>query len=142
LEWDHEVELEGGGKAKETDFDRGVAFLNWKVEHGMKTPGSEALVGLPDVLLAVLLDWRDHRRCGWVFPNAEGRPWVGGGPGYKHLDQLKALANRAGIEHATWKLFWPGTQESQLSANDFSPQTICHTHGSRDGATAGVGFSS
>lgn len=105
LEWDAEVGLEGGGKAKEIDFDLGVAFLNWKIEHELKTRGSEAPVGLPDALLEVLREWRQYRTCGWVFPNRDGKPWTGGGPGYKHLDQLKTLAKRAGIEHATWKMF-------------------------------------
>jgi integrase len=105
LEWDREVLLEGGGKAREVDFRLGVAFLTWKSEHGLKTAGSEAPVGLPDVLRNVLREWEQHRTCGWVFPNTEGKPWTTGGPGYKPLDQLKALAKRAGIEHATWKMF-------------------------------------
>jgi integrase len=105
LEWDREVNLAGGARAKEVDFGLGVAFLNWKSEHGLKTAGSEAPIGLPDALLAVLRDWKQHQRCRWVFPNADGNPWTSGGPGYKHLDHLKALATRAGVKHATWKMF-------------------------------------
>src|SRR5262249_20259375 len=43
--------------------------------------------------------------CEWAFPNADGKPWRAAGPGYRHLDQLKALAGRAGVGHATWKMF-------------------------------------
>jgi integrase len=105
LEWDREVPLHGGRKAKEVDFEEGIAFLNWKVEHGLKTKGAEAPVGLPDILLVVLQEWRGRRTCRWVFPNTAKKPWTTGGPGYKALDQLKALAKRAGIGHATWKMF-------------------------------------
>jgi integrase len=93
LEWD------------EVDFNLGIAWLNWKVEHDLKTEGAEAPVGLPDALMTVLKDWKKHRRCKWVFPNAENKPWTTGGPGYKSLDQLKSLAKRAGMNQATWKAF-------------------------------------
>jgi integrase len=105
LEWDGEIELKGGDKAKEVDFERGVAFLFWKIEHGLKTPGSEAPVGLPDRLVEALKEWKRIRTCKWVFPNERHKPWTGGSKGNKHLDQLKEVAKRAGIPHATWKMF-------------------------------------
>jgi integrase len=40
-----------------------------------------------------------------VFPNADKKPWKRGGPGCRHIDQLKELAKRAGIQDATWKKF-------------------------------------
>jgi integrase len=89
----------------EIDWDRGVAWLHFKVENDLKTEGSQAPFGLPDRLLTVLREWEQDRTCTWVFPNSSGKPWVTAGPGYKHLDQLKALAKRAGLEHATWKMF-------------------------------------
>jgi integrase len=93
LEWD------------EADFHQGIAWLNWKIEHGLKTAGAEAPIALPDALLAVLREWQKDKRCQWVFPNADDNPWTTGGPGYKSLDQLKALAKTAGVEEATWKMF-------------------------------------
>jgi integrase len=126
LEWDREVPLAGGGNAREVDFDRGVAFLCWKVEHGLKTEGSEAPLGLPDALIAVLREWKERRTCNWVFPNSHGTPWTSGGEGYRPLDQLKELAGRAGIGHATWKMFrhsltthgkqWFGLSKEQMAA--------------------------
>ena len=89
----------------EIDLTLGIARLNWKIEHGLKTQGSEAPVGLPDALVRILGEWMQLQRCRWVFPNANGNPWNSGGPGYKHLDQLKALSKRAEIPHATWKMF-------------------------------------
>jgi integrase len=104
LEWDKEIDV-GNGVAKELDLDLGVAFLNWKIEHGLKTAGSEAPIGLPDALVTILRGWRRRKTSNWVFPNSDGRPWIGGGPGYRHLDQLKSLAERARVGHATWKMF-------------------------------------
>jgi integrase len=89
----------------EIDLDTGVAHVNFKIEHGLKTKGSEAPVGLPDALLVVLRDWQSDQMCSFVFPNSRKKPWTGGVQGTKALDQLKDLARRAGIEHATWKMF-------------------------------------
>ncbi len=87
------------------DWHNGVAYLFFKIENDLKTEGSEAPFGLPDALIPILQDWKRYGTGPWVFPNSEGKPWTSGGPGYKPLDQLKALAKRAGIEHATWKMF-------------------------------------
>ncbi len=93
LEWD------------EIDWEAGIAWLNFKIEHDLKTEGAEAPIGLPDVLIEKLREWSSFRRSRWVFPNAEQKPWVTSAPGYKPLDQLKELAKRARIEHAIWKMF-------------------------------------
>ena len=91
---------------KEIDFAEGVAWLNAKIDNQLKTQGSEAPVGLSDGLIPVLSDWKERATCNWVFPNTTNQmPWTGGGPGYKSLDQLKAMAKRAGVEHATWQMF-------------------------------------
>ena len=79
--------------------------MNHKVEHGLKTEGSQAPVGLPDALVSALREWQPDRTCKYVFPNSRKKPWTGGSRGTKHLDQLKDVAKRAGIEHATWKMF-------------------------------------
>jgi putative mRNA 3-end processing factor len=76
---------------KDVNWDSGVAWLYFKVENDLKTEGSQAPFGLPDRLLAVLREWEKEKTCTWVFPNSSGKPWVTAGPGYKHLDQLKAL---------------------------------------------------
>jgi integrase len=93
LEWD------------EIEWEAGIAWLNFKIEHDLKTEGAEAPIGLSDALIERLRDWQEHRTCHWVFPNAAQKPWVTSTPGYKPLDHLKALASRAGIAHATWQMF-------------------------------------
>ena len=93
LEWD------------EIDWEAGIAWLNFKIEHDLKTEGAEAPIGLPDALIGTLRDWQRYQTCRWVFPNAKQHPWVTSTPGHKPLDQLKALAGRAGVDHATWKMF-------------------------------------
>jgi len=94
LAWDRDVDLE-----------KGIAQLRHKQANQLKTQSSAAPVGLPDVLVEVLREWRQEKTCAWVFPNSSGKPWATSGPGYKPLDQLKALAGRAGVAKATWKMF-------------------------------------
>ena len=90
---------------KDLDLDAGVANISFKIEHGLKTESSANYVGLPDVLVSVLTDWKNQRSCDWVFPNAVGHPWSGGQPGTKPLDRLKELAVHAKVGYATWKMF-------------------------------------
>ena len=92
-------------KWTDLDFDEGIAIFNWTPQHRVKTEGSEAPVGMADVLVEVLREWQKHKKCEWVFPNEANMPWTSGPPGYKSLDQLKAIAKGAGIDHATWKMF-------------------------------------
>jgi integrase len=90
---------------QDIDFEQGVAWLYFKVENDLKTEGSQAPFGLPDPLLAVLREWEADKTCSWVFPNTEQKPWKSGGPGYRPFDQLKGLAERAGVKDGNWKRF-------------------------------------
>jgi integrase len=93
---------------KDIDFERGVAWLYFKVENDLKTEGSQGPFGLPDRLLAVLRAWKDDPAridCSWVFANSRLKPWKGGAPGYRPFDQIQALGTRAGIEGANFKRF-------------------------------------
>jgi integrase len=90
---------------QDVDWDQGVAWLFFKVENDLKTEGSQAPFGLPDKLSTVLRAWEADRKCSWVFPNSDLRPWKTGGPGYRPFDQLKELAGRAGVKDANWKRF-------------------------------------
>lgn len=120
LAWDRDVDLE-----------KGVVWLRHKAANQLKTASSAAPVGLPDALVAALREWQKEKTCAWVFPNSSGKPWATSGPGYKHLDQLKALAGRAGIAQATWKMFrhafsTHGKQRFGLSAEQVRAQ-LRHT---------------
>jgi integrase len=93
---------------KDVDFDRGVAWLYFKVENDLKTEGSQAPFGLPQRLLAVLREWKedeDRIDCSWVFANSRKKPWKGGAPGYRPFDQMQELGVRAGIKGANFKRF-------------------------------------
>lgn len=90
---------------KDIDWDKGIAWLYFKVENDLKTEGSQAPFGLPERLLTVLREWEKEKTCTWVFPNRDQKPWKTGGPGYRPFDQLKALAERVGVENANWKRF-------------------------------------
>ena len=106
------------------EWDVGVANISFKIEHGLKTEGSENPIGLSDELILVLRDWQKRQTCNWVFPNKRNRPWTGGSKGDKSLDHLKELAKRAGIDQANWKMFrhsltthgkhWFGLTEEQI----------------------------
>ena len=90
---------------KDIDFDRGVAWLYFKVENDLKTEGSQAPFGLPAKLVKVLRDWKKDETCSWVFPNTQMKPWKTGAPGFRPFDQVQALGERAGVKGANWKRF-------------------------------------
>lgn len=85
------------------DVDLAAGML--RVEPGarrLKTRAAAAPVPCPDALLAVLAAWRP--RCGseWVLPGVRKLgPWVGGMPGRKPTDRVKALGREAGVEGLT-----------------------------------------
>jgi integrase len=127
------------------EWDVGVANISFKIEHGLKTDGSENPIGLSDDLISVLQAWQRLQTCNWVFPNKWKRPWTGGSRGDKPLDHLKKLAKRAGIEHANWKMFrhtltthgkqWFGLTEEQVRAQlrHTTTETQRHyTHGDKE----------
>jgi integrase len=90
---------------KDIDWERGIAWLYFKVENDLKTEGSEAPFGLPDRLLNVLREWEKEKTCDWVFPNNVKKPWKTGAPGYRPFDQLQALGERAGVKNVNFKRF-------------------------------------
>lgn len=87
------------------DWERGIAWLYFKVENDLKTEGSQAPFGLPEKLLAVLREWQQEATCNWVFPNSRLKPWKSGAPGYRPFDQLQDLGKRAGVSDANFKRF-------------------------------------
>jgi integrase len=83
-------------RVEDLDLDEGFVFVSPRAR--LKTSASAAPVPLPDRLVPTLREWVP--RCGgtWLFPGArrEG-PWVGGSPGYRPLDRLRAAGEAAGI---------------------------------------------
>jgi integrase len=127
------------------DWETGTANINFKIDHDLKTQASDNPIGLPDVLIGVLRRWEGRKTCEWIFPNSRQRPWTGGPTGMKPLDQLKALARRAGVPHANWKMFrhtltthakhWFGLSAEQVKAQLRHTTTRTqeiYTHGDRE----------
>jgi integrase len=83
-------------RVEDLDLARGFVFVVGRSR--LKTEASAAPVPLPDALVPVLRDWLPRSGGTWVFPGArrEG-PWVGGAPGYRPLDRLRAAGEAAGI---------------------------------------------
>ena len=91
-----------GLKVGDIDFRERVIVVKSRSRRRLKTRASAAPVGIPKELMPVLTRW--VKRCGseWVFPGKRGLvPWTGGSPGYKPLDQIKALGERAGVRGLT-----------------------------------------
>lgn len=106
--WSHVIDL---------DLDTGIVFVVSRASHRLKTAGSEKPVTIanPGVSIPILRDWKLHRldapplfdrpRSAYTFPNVRTMtPWTNGGPGTSPLDRLKAVASRAGIEHANYQM--------------------------------------
>jgi integrase len=61
---------------------------------------------LAEVLAAYLPEVPAHRPgTEFAFPNADGGPWLAGGPGRRPLDQVRALGERAGVPGLTIAAF-------------------------------------
>jgi len=91
-----------GLKVSDVDFTERVIVVRSRRRRRLKTRASAAPVGIPNELQTILARW--VKRCGseWVFPGKRlAVPWVGGSPGLKPLDQIKALGGRAGVPGLT-----------------------------------------
>lgn len=68
-----------------------------------KTLASAKPIGLNETLLDVLASWLPEAGSYWAFPQLRDRakPWTGGGPGSRPLDQVKRLGEDAGVPGLT-----------------------------------------
>lgn len=88
------------------DFDlRGLVFLVRPNERRrLKTRKSRREVVLPVELVPILDRWLPEGGSRWAFPGARRKsPWVGGSPGRKPLDELKAAGERCGVKGLTFQ---------------------------------------
>jgi len=86
------------------DLDARMASVVSRVGSRLKTEASAAPVPMPDALVGILAAWIPHCGSIWLWPNAEhSGPWIGGSPGHKPLDRLKALGERAHVRGLTWQ---------------------------------------
>jgi|GEM_PF-1161236 len=86
---------------EDVDFANHVLFVN-PLRRKLKTKASAATIPMHPDLEALLRVWVRRARSEWVIPNVgRNRPWTGGPPGHKPLDQVKLLGKRAGVEGLT-----------------------------------------
>ena len=69
---------------------------------GLKTRASAARIPLAGPPRPVLEAWLPRTRSEWLIPGVWRRgPWLHGAPGYRPLDQLRELGQRAGVAGLT-----------------------------------------
>jgi len=88
------------------DLDRRILSIEPRITFRPKTKKSAAKLPIADPLAEVFSLWLP--RCGgeWVFPGVRLRqPWRGGPPGYKPLDEIHSVGERAGIQGLTISSF-------------------------------------
>lgn len=127
-------------RVRDLDLDRRILWVRPHDGKALKTAKSAAPVPLPEPARDVLRAWisdplrqtarkkqslllANHREC--LFPTAfRDIPWTSGCPGYRPLDQVAALARRAGIEHRVNLKTFRHTWASQAEAWGFGPAAI------------------
>ena len=95
-------------RVEDLDLTDGSATIRPNHRRPLKTRSSRRTIPLPGPLRAALAEWlgRADRPSPWLLPHGglDG-PWTSGGPGYKALDQVKALGRRAGVDRVTLLAF-------------------------------------
>jgi integrase len=93
-----------GALAADYDRESGLFWVRPNARRPLKTAASHAPLPACPALAAVLDDWVD--RIGgspWLIPGRRrSGPWLGGAPGYRPVDQLRKLGERAGVEGLTF----------------------------------------
>jgi len=75
---------------------------NDEIGYETKTVASRASVPMTSKCAFVLADWLQHVCGKFVFPQITAdRPWIMGKTGYRPLDEIKALGERAGVKGVT-----------------------------------------
>jgi integrase len=95
-----------GLEVGDCDFVEGLVSIRANRARVLKTASSAAWLALAAPVLEVLRGW--SRECGsaWLFPGVRRRrPWLGGGPGGRAVDEVKALGRRAGVPGVTLLVF-------------------------------------
>jgi integrase len=88
-------------QVEDVDFSARLLFV--VPRRRLKTVGSAAPVPMHGELAEVLEEWVSRSGTKWVFPGERGKgPWLGGAPGYKPLDKLRAAGREVEIERLTF----------------------------------------
>ena len=86
-----------GLRCEDVDLVAGTITIRTNRRRGLKTRASSATLPIARDLRRVLAHWLPLARCEWVFPGVRrAGPWLEGYPGYKAIDEIKALGRRRG----------------------------------------------
>ena len=82
----------------DVDFEQRIVWVTDR-DANTKTAASRDFVPLADACTSTLQEWCQELAGEYVFPQiTRDRPWLAGGPGYKPIDEVRAIGGRAGIE--------------------------------------------
>jgi integrase len=110
------------------DLHEGFVNITGKVKR-TKTRASRACVPLPATACTIMSEWLLVRGSAeFIFRQREtDRSWLGGGPGYKPLDEIKALGKRANVDGLTLLAFrhsWATHAESLWGLSETQIQRV------------------
>jgi integrase len=93
-----------GARVADVDPRSRLLWLRPNAARPLKTASSAAPLPIADPAALVLARWVVRCDSEWLFPGSRRRtPWLGGLPGYRPGDCLKALGERAGVEGFTFQ---------------------------------------
>jgi integrase len=91
-----------GLRVADVDLAAGIISVRSHPIRRLKTGARAARLPIAAPLAAVLESWMPETGSEWLFPHCElSGPWFHGRPGYRPLDQVKALGRRAGVDDLT-----------------------------------------
>lgn len=91
-----------GLKVADLDFVERQVWIRPNERRKLKTKKSKAPLGLARDLVKVLKPWAQQTGCDWLFPGVRKLgPWMDGANGYRALDEVAALGERAGVSGLT-----------------------------------------
>jgi len=93
-----------GLRVEDVDLELQVLRIRTNSKRPLKTRKSSANLPIPAPLAYVLAEWIPLASSEWLFPGSYRLgPWFDGAPGYRPIDELKALGKRAGVEGLTFQ---------------------------------------
>jgi integrase len=95
-----------GLRVADVDLPGRMILISSHARRRLKTGARAARVPIAGPLADVLADWVPETGCEWLFPGSRrSGPWTGGPPGYRPLDRVRQLGERAAVAGLTIKAF-------------------------------------
>lgn len=91
-----------GLQLRDLDFEERTFWIRPNERRKLKTRKSKQRLALALPLVRVLKPWSRETGSEWLFPGVRRLgPWIDGASGYRALDEVQALGERAGVEGLT-----------------------------------------